>query len=80
MHISLHINETDTVTLSVKPFATLPALTVNVYLHKKGYDEDSVPLPQSVLQRVEQGAVPVNQMELNTDSNRIQPVTERPLL
>lgn len=38
-----------------------------VYLHKKSDDEDSVLLPKSVLQSVEQSAVPVNQMELRTD-------------
>lgn len=40
---------------------------VRVYLYKKGYDEDSVLLFQSILQSVEQSAVPVNQVKLQTD-------------
>lgn len=34
------------------------------YLHKKGNNEDSIPLAEGILQRVKQRAVPVNQMEL----------------
>lgn len=37
------------------------------YLHKKSYDEDSILLPKSILQSVEQSAVPVDQVELETD-------------
>ncbi len=48
-------------------YANLLVLDVAVYLHKEGYDEDSILLPKSVLQSVKQSAVPVNQMELQTD-------------
>lgn len=41
------------------------------YLHEKGYDEDSVPLPKSVLQRIKQRAVPVNQMELQQNKGLV---------
>lgn len=37
------------------------------YLDEQSDDEDAVPLPQSLLQSVEQSAVPVNQVELQTE-------------
>lgn len=43
---------------------TTVLLGIHVYLHKQSNDEDSILLPQRVLQRVEEGAVPVNEMEL----------------
>lgn len=38
-----------------------------IYLYKKCYDEDSIPFSQSIFQSVEQSAVPVNQVKLQTD-------------
>lgn len=68
-HYCIHLlcNGNDNGHLLSGYFANLLIRDVAVYLHKEGYDEDSILLPKSVLQSVKQSAVPVNQMELQTD-------------
>lgn len=47
-------------------------LCLDHYLHEEGNDEDSVPLAESVLQCVEQRAVPVDQMELQQQNTAVR--------